>query len=253
MTRMSDDEDLMRTVRGAIAQHVMSSSASHIRDPFAIDKLAKDIVTSVTVGNPIWRKWDPVRESVLKSASECWIPTEDMRDFLNQMPGPALTLTDVKQRLRAMQEEDYLSLPEGDQREACLALIEAEKAQGTELPAIIGAVQEYIGEESARRYREEREAWERRREEERVALEQRFLSGADCKWTPVKGSTEVYCRVNVRTYRLSRGDDKMWKLQRIQSVGDAGGMLIGTYRARGDATKALAQVAFQPETRSGLG
>jgi hypothetical protein len=155
----------------------------------------------------------------------------------------------VKQRLRAMQEEDYLSLPDEDRRAACLAIFEAEKAQGTELPAIIGAVQEYIGEESMRRHREEREAWDRRREEERVALEQRFLSGADCKWTPVNGSSGVFCRINARTYRLSRGEDKMWKLQRIESVEDTGGGLIGTYRTRGDATKALGQVAFQPETR----
>lgn len=245
---MSDD-DLLQAVRSSLFDYVKSPSLSHIRDPYGINKLAQEIVRAVTGGNPIWRKWDATREAVLKSASDCWIPTEDMRDFLNQMPGPALTLTDVKQRLRAMQEEDYLSLPDEDQRAACFAIFEAEKAQGTELPAIIGAVQEYIAEESMRRHREEREAWDRRREAERVALEQRFLSGADCKWTSVNGSTEVYCRVNARPYRLVRGPDKKWRLTRVEAVDDADGVLIGTYATRGDATKALTQVAFLPEPR----
>jgi hypothetical protein len=65
---MSDDEDLTRKVRDAIAQHVMSSSASHIRDPFAVDKLARDIVKSVTVGNPIWRKCQPAPKIDPRSA-----------------------------------------------------------------------------------------------------------------------------------------------------------------------------------------
>jgi hypothetical protein len=245
---MSNDEDVIRTVRAALAQHVMSLSISQVRDPFAIDRLAKDIVRSVTSGNPVWRKWGPVRETVLKSASECWIPTDVLRDFLNEMPGPVLTLTDVKQRLRAMQEEEYLSTPDEDHRKACLTIIETERAQGTELPAIIGAVQEYLGEEYARRSREDREAWDRRRAEEKAALEERFISGADCKWTPVNGSTEVYCRTNGRAYRLSRGDDKLWKLQRVSSPKDEKGLPIGSYRARSDATKALAQVAYQPES-----
>jgi hypothetical protein len=244
-----EDEDLLRAIRSSLFEHVKSPSLTHIRDPHTISNLAQEIMRAVTGGNPVWRKWDPARETVLKSASDCWIPTEDMRNFLNQMPGPALTLTDVKQRLRAMQEEDYVSEPDEAQRTACLAIFEAEKQQGTELPAIIGAIREHVTAEWLRRHNAEYEARQRQREEERVAREQRFLSGADCKWTPVNGSTEVYCRVNARAYRLSRGGDKTWKLVRIASVDDAHGVVIGSYGARSDATRALAQVAYQPEAR----
>jgi len=43
----------------------------------------------------------------LKSAALCWIPIEDLLTFLNQLPGPPLTKTDVSQRLRAFHEEPY--------------------------------------------------------------------------------------------------------------------------------------------------
>jgi hypothetical protein len=243
------DEDLLQSVRSLLFEYVKSPALSHIRDPYAINKLAQRIMAAVTGVNPVWRKWGSDREAVLRSAADCWIPADDMRAFLNEMPGPVLTLTDVKQRLRAMQEEDYASPPDEIERAACLTIFEAEKSQGTELPAIIGAIQEHLTAEWLRRHDEEREARQRQRLEESVALEQRFLSGADCKWTPVNGSTEVYCRVNARTYRLARSADKMWKLQRVRSVDDEGGVAIGTYRARGDAAKALAQVAYQPEAR----
>ena len=54
------------------------------------------------------------------------------------------------QRLRAFYEEPYSSYPNEELKAGCLALYEAEKAQGTELPAIIGALQEYIELEEER-------------------------------------------------------------------------------------------------------
>jgi hypothetical protein len=47
------------------------------------------------------------RETLLKSAAGCWIPVEALQEFLNGMPGPALTKTDVAQRLRAFEDEGY--------------------------------------------------------------------------------------------------------------------------------------------------
>jgi hypothetical protein len=41
-----------------------------------------------------------------------------------------------------------------------------------------------------------------------------FLSGADCKWTQIGSSTNSYCRVNGRTYRLSRAVDKKLEVWR---------------------------------------
>ncbi|MGE5564968.1 MAG: hypothetical protein ACM3YN_02265 [Parcubacteria group bacterium] len=229
--------------------YVKSPSLRHIRDPYMLVKLAQQIIKAVDRGHPIWRKWEAPREALVKAAAGCWAPIEDLRDYLNEMDGPSLTTTDVDQRLRALYEDSYTSYPDEDLQAGCLALYEKEKAQGTELPAIIGALQEHVEREQERLRQEREAAWRRRAEEERIALEQRFLSGADCKWTSVQKSKTLYCRMNGRAYRLSPTPDKMWELHRIASIEDVKGIQIGKYRHRGDVTKALAQVAYQPEPR----
>jgi len=56
--------------------------------------------------------------------------------------------------------------------------------------------------------------------------------------------------MNARTYRLSPTADKKWSLDRVTSVSDdEKGSTIGRYQGRGDATKALSLVAYQPEFR----
>jgi hypothetical protein len=58
------------------------------------------------------------------------------------------------------------------------------------MPAIIGALQEFV-EQGGERLRHEAEAACRERQkEEREALERLFLSGADCKWTPTSRQTK---------------------------------------------------------------
>ena len=47
-------------------------------------------------------------------------------------------------------------------------------------------------------------------------------------------------------YRLSPTKDKMWNLYRANSVDSPNGSLIGKYQRRGDASKVVAQVAYQP-------
>lgn len=174
---------------------------------------------------------------------------EDLRDFLNSMDGSHLTATDVIQRLRAFHDEPFGSYPNEELQEGCLDIYGNEKSSGTELPAIIGRLQEHV-EAEEQRLRSEREiAWRTRAQEEKDALEQRFRSGADCKWTQLGKSKEFYCRINGRPYRLSPTKDKMWNLHRIESERDVSGILIGTYRSRGDTRKVLAQVAYQPEPR----
>lgn len=180
----------------------------------------------------------------------CWIPIDDLRDYLNGMPGSSLTTTDVAQRLRAFCEDDpYLVYPDEDLQASCLAIYERERADGTELPAIIGLLQEHVECEEQRMRSERETAWRNRAEEERRALEERFLSGADCKWTQVQRSKELYCRINGRTYRLSPTAEKMWNLHRIKSVEDGEGTLLGTYRYRRDVTKVLSEIAYRPEPR----
>jgi hypothetical protein len=54
-------------------------------------------------------------------------PGIDLRDFLNGLPGPALTMTDVTQRMRAFEDEDYFSCPKEELQPGCLAIYEREK------------------------------------------------------------------------------------------------------------------------------
>lgn len=242
------DHERVYAVSQLIADYVRSPSLRHLRDPHSIWRLSTDIVNRLDRGSSVWKKWDEHREAITKAAAPCWVPVKDLRDFLNSMSGPSLTSTDIVQRMRVFTEEPFAPYPNDELREGCEALYAREKAAGTEMPAIVGALREYVeaGEQRLRQEREER--YRRLVEEERQALEQRFLSGADCKWTPIGHSKEFYCRMNGRSYRLTPTADKMWQLHRIEAIGDKGA-LVGKYQKRGDATKALAQVAYQPDPR----
>ena len=177
---MSEDDRIPRILR-LLNEHVRNPSIRHIRDPFALRQLASEVARVFDRGNPVWRKWNEPRESFLKTVVGCWVPTDDLRDFLNQMEGPQLTRTDVAQRLRAYYEDPYMSYPNDDLEGSCLELYEREKALGTELPAIVGAMQEFIELEEERIRSERLAAWKRSVEEAKAQLEQRYLSGADCK------------------------------------------------------------------------
>lgn len=246
---MTEDERVW-AIKELLFDYVKSPSLRHIRDPHSIVRLAQDIVRRIDRGNSIWRKWDGQREVLLKSAIGCWIPVEDMRDFLNGMPGPRLTTTDVAQRLRAFEEEEYYAYPKEELQPGCLAIYETEKAAGTELPATIGLLRDHVEREEERMRIEQEERYQRWREEDRISRERRLLSGADCKWTQLQKSPNWYCRSNGRTYRLSPTKDKMWHLYRVSSTSDdEEGALMGKYQRRGDATKALAAIAYQPEPK----
>lgn len=246
---MREDERVW-AVKQLLFNYVKSPSLRHIRDPHSVSILAQNIVARIDQANAIWQKWDGQRDLLIKSTVGCWVPMEDLRDFLNTMPGPALTTTDVAQRLRALEEEDSFRFPRDEFKAGCLALYEREKAEGTELPAIVGALQEFVETEEERLRHEQQAEYRRRQEEEQATKEQRLLSGADCKWTQIRKSPNWYCRANGRTYRLSPTPDKRWRLHRVLSVSDEErGEEIGTYRGRGDATKVVAQMAYQPEPR----
>lgn len=242
------DPERIQEVRRLIFDYVRSPSLRHLRDPHSIDDIAKRIVASIDRQPSVWRKWEGEREALLRTASCTWAPVEDLRAFLNSMPGPPLTLTDVTQRLRAMHEEPYSNFPDEDLRTDCLALYEREKADGTELPAILGALQDFAAEEGERRRQARLDSHRRLQAEARQALEQRFLAGADCKWTTIGAGKDLYTRINGRAYRLSPTPDKRWRLQRIERVEDVGAQ-IGVYGSRGDVTKALAKLAYEPEPR----
>lgn len=243
---MSND-DRLHAIKQLLFNHARSPSLRHIRDPHAIIVLANEIMRVADGRNSVWLKWDEQRETLVKSAVGCWIPFDDLRDFLNKLPGPALTTTDVAQRMRAFEDEEYFSYPKEELLPGCLAIYEREKADGTELPAIIGLLRDHVEREEERLRVEQRERYERWREEDRIAREQRLLSGADCKWTQLAKSSVWHCRMNGRLYRLSPTKDKMWNLHRADTVDGPNGSLIGKYKNRRDVSKVVAQVAYQAD------
>ncbi|OYU71394.1 MAG: hypothetical protein CFE28_16190 [Alphaproteobacteria bacterium PA2] len=245
---MVEDERL-HAVKALVINHVSTPSLRRIRDAWAVHLLAQEILEKLDHRAGIWRKWNDQREELVKSATDCWIPIVDLQEYLNGMQGPPLTRMDVAQRLRAFQDEGHRSPPNEEMKPVCLDIFEREKAEGTELPAIIGAIQEWLDKEELRLFFASMEARRKQVEEDKIALEQRLLSGADCKWTPLDNSAEVYCRTNGRTYRLLRTGNKMLDLHRIKNLDDQQSLLIGTYRTRADATKVVAESAYQPEPR----
>jgi hypothetical protein len=240
------ESDRICAVTSKLSDYVRSPSLRHIRDPHSLQKLARDILDAVDRAGSVWSKWVGAREDLAKAAANCWIPTDDLLAFLNGLPGPILTNTDVKQRLRAIWEEPWTAYPKDEFKAGCLALYEAEKARGTELPAIIGALQEYIEIEEERLRQEQQKAYQRHRDDERIRLQQRFMSGADCGWTLVGESKDFYCRRNGRAFRIALAKDKRWKLYRISMLDDPGD-LLGIYLGRRDANKALESIAYQAE------
>lgn len=127
---MRDDERVLE-VRRLLFDYVKSPSLRHIRDPHSITKLAQEIVRRLDRGNAMWRKWDGQRDLLAKSAMCCWIPTEELRDFLNGMPGPQLTTTDVAQRLKAFEEESHFEFAKEEHQAGCLAIFAKEKTAAT--------------------------------------------------------------------------------------------------------------------------
>ena len=176
---MSEDDRAYEVLR-LILEHLRSPSLRHIRDAYAVNKLAHDIFKTMDRGIPLWQKWEGPRDVLAKAAATSWIPAADLTEFLNGMAGPKLTTTDVGQRLRAIHEEPYAT----------------EKAESTDMPAIVGLLQEHVEREEERLRLAHDQRCRQRAEEDRIALEQRFLSAADCKWTQVKKSKDLYTAVS---------------------------------------------------------
>lgn len=133
------DDARIRSVKDLLAARLMCASSPQLRDPQYLIDLAGDVIEILDEGSPIWRKWNAEREQLLKSSIGCWVPIADLCDFLNTMPGPHLTATDVSQRLKAFLEEPNRRYFPSEELEAgCLELHEREKGEGTELSAIKG-------------------------------------------------------------------------------------------------------------------
>jgi hypothetical protein len=93
--------DRQYAVASLLFDYVKSPALRHLRDPHSIHRLARDIVNTLDRASSVWKKWEPDREEIINAAGPCWIPADDLQAFLNTLPGPPLTKTDVEQRLRA--------------------------------------------------------------------------------------------------------------------------------------------------------
>ena len=242
------DDPRLRTVIGLLKDYVSSPSLQHVQDLAQIHRLAGTILNSLDGAGDPWRKWPPARDTLIRGAADSWIPQDDLHEALSDLPGPPLTGSDVRGRLLALWEEG-IDQPEERFRTGCEALYAHEKAAGTELAAIIRVMKDWVGEEYFRQAHQEWEERARRKAEMKEAAEQIFLSGADCKWTQMGSSPDLYCRVNGRTYRLVKAEDKKLEVWRVQSMADTAGRLIGRYQGRPDATHVVGVVAYQPEPR----
>lgn len=187
------EDDRIWQVRDLVIEHVSSPSLRHIRDPAAILSISRRILKRIDRGTGIWQKWEGEREVLIKSAVGCWIPTDSLREYLNLFSGPKLTSTDVAQRMKAIEEEPYTSYPNDDLREGCLAIFIEEKELGTELPAIIGRIADFVQEEEERSRVDREQRYKRARLEKQDTAEARLMAGADCKWTQLRGAPHVYC------------------------------------------------------------
>lgn len=246
---MRTDDDRYYRICRLLSDYVRSPSLRHLRHPHSLQRLAGEILKEVASANPIWTKWSTDREVLARPAAYCWIPPEDLRVHLNRMAGPRLTLTDVIQRLRAFNEEPYEPYPDEDQKDACLEIYNRESSDGTDMPAIVGAIQQFVEEDREARERDRQEGYRARVEADRLAAEERLLSGADCKWTALGKSKTLHCRTNGRLFRLEPQPDKKLHLVRVKSVEDQNGELVGRYAGRTGATRVVGEMAYKPETR----
>jgi hypothetical protein len=237
------NSERIQAVVSRLADYVRSPSLRHLRDHNNL-KLAREIVEAIDRTDPVWTKWTPAREEVVKAAANCWIPADELRDFLNGLPGPPLTATDLSQRLRAVWEEPWSPYPNDDIQAGCLALYAAEKALGTEMRAIIGTLQEFVEGEEERLRRERDERWKQIREQDRLRLQEHFRSGADCGWTSLGETKDLFCRRNGKAFRVSQDTDKRWKLYQLGESNEAG-ELLGTYSGRREASAAVQQIAYR--------
>lgn len=118
--------------------------------------------------------------------------------------------------------------------------------------ATLGYMEEWSwGIEERLRQKAERERRERLAEEKRLA-EARLRNGADCPWTAATGIPDLHCFKNGRLYRLralqTTGKyEPAFEVLRVDHLEAKRGRPVGRYRTRGEASEAVANVAYQEE------
>ena len=173
------------------------------------------------------------------------IPLEDLYTALSQLPGPPLTVSDVKGRLLGLWEEG-LDRPDDTRRSGCDALYAAEKAAGTELAAIFELMNDWMGEETrpadAPGVGGTRPAAGR----DEAGGGAGVPVGSRLQVEPDGSGADLYCRANGRIYRLSRAADKKLEVWRVQAMEDAAGGPSAAIRDGQTLPRRLARSPISP-------
>lgn len=90
------------------------------------------------------RKWQGKRGALLRAAAAYWIPIENLRRLLNSLRGPKLTVTDIAQRLERSTCSPMAVVRASGYGWAALSFTSAKSPEGTEVPAVIGALQVFV-------------------------------------------------------------------------------------------------------------
>jgi hypothetical protein len=250
---MAEDERLHQIVR-LLNQYSARPPLKFPTDA-EIPKLARKLLDTIDGPMSFWNKWGKDREEIVKRAAEVWVPLDDLREALNKLPGERLTPTDVEQRVHALRYEHsgYTRGPDEELKEGSFAAYAEEKAEGTEFIAILGWLEEWTWGADERLRRKQEEERRQHIEQEKRNAEARLRSGADCPWTAAAALAGLYCRKNARLFRLKTLDKAesalapKFEVLEVKSFEDKRGSLIGRYRTRSDASKAVLEVAYKPQ------
>lgn len=240
---MLHDYEIIQQVAHLIMRRVADGSLNSVAN---VRYLAHEIVRNLDGEHTLWTKWSADRTKLLDRAQNCWIPVEGLQEALNTLPGAALTVTDIEQRLKELWKTTFGNSPREELQEDCLRIYASERAQGTEFTAIVGAIGDFLQEVEHREAHENYERAEARREAARIAEQQRLLSGVDCDWTTLGTSVDLFLRRKGRLFRLTKIEPLEWELSEVPSL-DRGedAKVLGRFRGRG-----LARTAIYELTRS---
>jgi hypothetical protein len=222
-----------------------------------IPKIARRLLDVARGPKSLWTKWSKEREDVAQRAADVWIPLDDLRDALNLLPGEPLTPTDVEQRIIAVRQEfgGYQYGPDDALKEASFAAYREERDRGTEFIAILGWLEEWTWGAAERLRRQQDIERRDRLETDKRNAEARLKSGADCPWTAAADYPDLHSRKNGRLFRLKVLEKTgtplapRFEVLEVSSFGDRRGTPIGRYRTRTDASRAVAEVAYNPQWR----
>ena len=90
------------------------------------------------------RKWQGKRRGVAPRGGRVLDPIKNLRRLLNSLRGPKLTVTDIAQRLERSTCSPMAVVRASGYGWAALSFTSAKSPEGTEVPAVIGALQVFV-------------------------------------------------------------------------------------------------------------